>query len=262
MELDTKQIKREFEDKQLIDVHKKLTQSRRFRRLVLGHLLTALLMTVVFGTLENPFQYTLSAMGNRFAVSHRVFFIVWGTYVGFAFFVSIFALHRLENYNKPKELMLVFLAWVMLFISTLIPSLPSMPFWKFLHIVTAVLFSLLLAVGSLPFFRFVSEENPRLRKPIYAWLLITYGGGAIWVMLLGNKGIFEMWAIAIYLILMMYISMMLFEESIIKYCVEILKDEKDLNLGIEKAYAQLDPKEKADRQSLLQTLSNMDIEES
>ncbi len=251
MEVDVKEIKKEFEEKKLIETHKKLTFSRRMRRLVLGHLLAALILTVVYGTLENPFQYTLSGMGNHFTVSHRVFFIVWGGYVGFAFFTSLYALHRLEDYNKPTEVSLLFFAWMSLIVSTLIPSVPQLPTWKFLHIVTAVLFSAFLGVGSLPFLFHVARENPRLKKTIYAWIALTYGGGVVWFILLGNTGMFEMWAIALYLILMLIVSMMLFEESIIKYCVEILKDEKDINVGIEKAYADLDEADQKDKVRLI-----------
>lgn len=249
MEINTIAIRQEFEERKLIDTHRKLTLSRRYRRVVLGHLLAALILTIIYGTLENPFQYTLSGMGNQFTITHRIFFIVWGTYVGFAFYTSLYALHRLENYNKPTEISLVFTAWMFLVASTLIPSVPHLPTWKFLHIVTAVIFSLFLAVGSFPFFKHIAIENPRLKKTIYGWLIVTYLGGAFWVVLLGNKGIFEMWAIAVYLVLMLYISMMLFEESIIKYCVEILKDEHDLNIGIEKAYAELERKKKKTKPS-------------
>jgi hypothetical protein len=108
-----------------------------------------------------------------------------------------------------------------------------------------------LGVGSLPFLFHVAKENPRLRKTIYVWIALTYGGGLFWFITFGNTGMFEMWAIALYLVLMLIVSMMLFEESIIKYCVQILKDEQDLNVGIEKAYADLEHPEDSERVRLI-----------
>ena len=60
-------------------------------------LLAALLFTFVFGTLQNPIEYTFSKIGNRF--DNRILFIVWALFTGFTIQFSSIQLFRLERYS-------------------------------------------------------------------------------------------------------------------------------------------------------------------
>lgn len=247
MVINKEEIKKELEEKQLLKVQKELTSNRRIRLLVLGHLATAIILTFMYGTLENPFQHTLSQVGNAFTVSHRIFFIVWAIYVGFAFFLSIAVLHKLEKYDSKSEITMVFLAWLFFVATAILPSMTKYPVARVLHVITAIIFSLLLIAGTVPLFRWVARENPRLRYTIYAWISVSLGGGIFWFITLGNTGMYEFWMIATYLIFIFYMCMILFEESIVKSAVQIMRDEDDLNLGIEKAFIDFEEKRRYGR---------------
>ena len=56
-------------------IQSRLLLERRIRITIMSLLLGALLFTTIYGTLQNPFQYTFSKIGNRF--DNRVLFIVW-----------------------------------------------------------------------------------------------------------------------------------------------------------------------------------------
>ena len=54
-----------------------LKQVRKQRMFIVSFLLFALVLTIAFGTLEDPFRYTLSNIGNRFGWGPRIMFIIW-----------------------------------------------------------------------------------------------------------------------------------------------------------------------------------------
>ena len=84
----------------LREIQERLLIERRTRITVMTLLLSALVFTVIYGTLEDPFQYTFSKIGNRFNPSLRVVFIIWSIYTGVAIQTSILALFRLEQYTN------------------------------------------------------------------------------------------------------------------------------------------------------------------
>jgi hypothetical protein len=99
IEIDKEKVKEEYIEKNLFDLQKDLLRQRRIRMFVMSILLAALLVTVVYGTLENPLEYTLSNIGNFF--DYRLFFIIWAIITGIAIQSSIVALFKLEEY-VPK----------------------------------------------------------------------------------------------------------------------------------------------------------------
>ena len=52
------QIREEFENKQFLTIQGSLYKERNKRMFIMGMLLSALIFTIIFGTLQNPFQYT------------------------------------------------------------------------------------------------------------------------------------------------------------------------------------------------------------
>lgn len=218
-----------------------LYKQRRIRILVMSGLLLTLIMTAIYGTLENPFKYTLSNIGNFF--SYREIFIVWAIVAGITIQTACVSLFRLEKYEQRRSFTFIIYASIALVATAIIPALKdSFPFWHFVHVLTSIFYALFLILGLQPFLHYVSRENPRLRKIIAIWQYLIVGGGFLSIIIFGMSGIFEIWCIATLTIFLLYLSLILFEENIVKKSVECLKNEKNLNIGIEKIFVPENPK--------------------
>lgn len=249
--IDKKQIKEELQTKQMLELQKQLTQERKKRLLIMTFLLSALILTIIYGTLENPFVWTFSKIGNRFNLRYRFLFIVWACYTGLAIVASVLALMSLEEYKKKRPYAFVVTAAVFLVLASLAPSLQEdLPFWYYMHLATSGLFILFITLGFYPFASWVSRENPRLRITINVWLAVTWGGSVFWFLTYGNKGLFEMWFFALFIVFLLYLSLTLFEERIVKLSIHLLKNEEDLNQGIEKYFISLDEDKKKRRKTI------------
>ncbi len=242
--IDREKVKDELKQRQLLEIQRELVKDRRLRLLILSFLLGALIFTVIYGTIENPFQYTFSKIGNRFTIGNRVMFIVWAITVGTIIQGAIVALFKLEGYKSKLNHTFIITGTVFLIVTSVSPSLPDLPFWTWVHLITAGFFALFLTLGFYPFAFWVARENPRLRRAIIVWLSITWGGGSFWYIALGNTGMFEMWFFIFFIVFLLYLSMTLFEEKIVKQSIILLRDEENLNLGIEKIFIKLDEEEK------------------
>jgi len=242
------QTRAELEQRQFIDIQQSLIKERTKRMVIMTMLLSALLFTIIFGTIENPFQYTFSKIGNRFTVGNRVLFIVWAAYTGFTIQSCILGLFSIEKYKNKKHYIYLYVATVFLIITSLAPSLDHLPFWTKIHLYTAGLFALFLSLGFYPFILWVARQNPRLRKSVYVWLGITWGGGILWYFLLGNTGMFEIWFFGFFIIFLLYLSLNLFEEIIVKRSIVLLRDEENLNVGIEKIFINLEKEHRRKKQ--------------
>jgi len=243
--IDREKIKEELDKKHVLEIQKELIKDRRYRMILMSFLLGALLFTVIYGTLENPFQYTFSKIGNRFTFGKRVVFIVWAISTGTIIQATILALFEIEKYKNKLHTGYIVTASVFLIATSLAPSLEIFPFWTQIHLITAGLCALFLTLGFLPFGLWVARENPRLTKVIYIWTSITWGGGIFWYIALGNTGMFEIWFFIFFLVFLLYLSLTLFEERIVKQSIILLKDEENLNLGIEKIFINLEKEKKA-----------------
>ncbi len=215
------------------EVLTRILTERQKRMTVMSLLLSALVFTVIYGTLENPFQYTFSKIGNRFDPALRVMFIIWASYTGFCIQAAILALFRLENYTRKRNYTFIILSIVFLVLTAMAPSLDHLPLWIWVHIITAGLFGLFITLGFTPFMRWVAQENPRLRRIVYIWLGIIWGGSFLWMFVLGNTGVFELWFFGSFIVFLLYLSLTLFEEQIIKESVHLFRDETDINQAID-----------------------------
>lgn len=242
--IDRKKIKEELQSKQILNLQKQLILERRKRMVVMTLLLSALLFTIIYGTIQNPFQYTFSKIGNRFAFQNRVLFIVWSSYTGFVIQSSIIALFTIEKYKNKLHYGFISAATFFLIATAIAPSLDHLPFWQSVHILTAGLFGLFISLGFYPFIIWVARENPRLRRNVVIWMSVIWGGSFIWMGVLGNTGVFEIWFFTLFIIFLLYLSLTLFEEIIVKKSIILLRDEENLNLGIEKIFINLEEQER------------------
>ncbi len=244
MNINKQEIREELEKKQILDIQLELIRDRRYRIWMMAFLLFALLFTISYGSIENPFQYTFSKIGNRFDITNRIVFIVWAISTGTIIQLSILALFKTENYHNTRQVIFVASGSFFLVASSVAPSLPDLPFWTWVHLITAGFFALFLTLGFFPFAIWVARENPRLRRVIYVWMTITWGGGSFWYIALGNTGMFEMWFFVCLIVFLLYLSLVLFEEKIVKQSIILLRDEENLNIGIEKIFIDLEMKKK------------------
>lgn len=244
--IDKQQIKEELEKRQVLELQKQLIKERRNRIIVMALLLSALLLTFVYGTLENPFVFTFSKIGNRFTVRYRYWFIIWAIYTGISIQTAILYLMKLENYKNKLHPIYIAIGTIFLVFTSLAPSIPEeMPFWYYMHLATSGLFALFVTMGFYPFMIWVARENPRLRRTVYYWLGLTWGGAILWYFTFGNKGLFEMWFFVLFIIFLLYLSLTLYEEKIVKLSIKLLRDEENLNLGIEKIFIDLEHEERS-----------------
>lgn len=242
-------------------IQEKLMVERRTRMTVMSVLLSALLFTVIYGTLYNPFTHTFSKIGNRFTPSLRIVFIIWSSYTGFAIQSSIIALFKLENYQKKSAYTFIAIGVVFLIITAITPALPDLPFWLWVHRITSVIFALCMTIGFYPFLRWISEENPRLRLYIIIWFGVIWGGSLSLMLIFGNTGLFELFFFATLIIFLLYLSMTLFEEQIIKRSVKLLRDKEDLNQGIEEILKPRYLREKQNHEKQKENMKVAKIEE-
>lgn len=242
--IDREKIKEELDRKHILEIQVGLQKDRRWRMILMTFLLGALLFTVIYGTLENPLQYTFSQIGNRFTFGKRVLFIVWAISTGTVIQASVLALFEIEQYKNRLHVGFIVTASFFLIATSIAPSLPEFPFWIQIHLITASLGAFFITLGFLPFALWVARENPRLRRVIYVWMSITWGGGIFWYFALGNTGMFEIWFFIFFLVFLLYLSLTLFEERIVKQSILLLKDEENLNLGIEKIFINLEKEKK------------------
>ncbi|MCD6337163.1 MAG: hypothetical protein J7M01_02895 [Candidatus Marinimicrobia bacterium] len=220
-----------------------LYKQRRNRMIVMSGLMITLIMTAIYGTLENPFQYTLSNIGNFF--SYREVFIIWAIIAGASIQTACVTLFKLENFEQRHAFTFIIYASIAIVATAIIPALKdTFPFWHFVHVLTSIFYALFLILGLQPFLHYVSKENPRLRKSIAIWQYAIVGGGFLSIILFGMSGIFEIWFIATVTAFLLYLSLILYEENIVKKSVELLRDEKDLNIGIEKIFVPENPNKK------------------
>jgi hypothetical protein len=217
-----------------------LYKQRRNRMIVMSGLLITIIMTAIYGTLENPFQYTLSNIGNFF--SYREVFIIWAIVAGVAIQTACVSLFRLENFKQRRSFTFVIYASVFLVLTAIIPAIKDkFPFWHFVHVLTSIFYALFLILGLQPFLHYVSKENPRLRRIIAIWQYLIIGGGFLGIVIFGMSGIFEIWCISSVTVFLLYLSLILYEENIVKKSVNLLKDEENLNIGIEKVFVPENP---------------------
>jgi len=249
--IDKDRIKQELIDKHLFGQQAELTKQRRLRTAVMSVLLFALIYTLIFGTLENPFVYTLSNIGNLF--DYRLFFIIWAIVSGLAIQASVIALFRLEHYYRKSGYIFVGLAAFFLVITAIIPALSELyPFWLLIHTVCAGIHAVFMLMTLIPYVAYVSKNNPRLRLILMIWMLVIVAGSIVALILFGKSGMFELWFFATTILFLLYLSLILFEEKIVKLSSVFLKDEKDLDYAIEKIYINLEQneKKKADREEI------------
>ncbi len=237
------EAREELKKRNLYDIQKDLTTNRRIRTATMSLLISALVLTLIYGMLENPFVYTLSNIGNFF--TYRFIFITWSIVTGGSIQIAVVILFGLEKYKTKYGYLFIGLSVLFLVLTAILPALKDQfPFFHILHTITSGLHALFLLLALVPYSIWVSKENPRLRIYIYIWTAVIYIGSALMLVLFQHSALFELWFFVSNILYLLYLCLVLFEEAIIKKSVKLLMDEENINIAIEKTFVNLDKEAK------------------
>lgn len=146
--------------------------------------------TLIFGTKEDPFLYTLSGIGNAF--DHKLSFIFWGSITGLALvFYTLYVFAKID-YRDKRSRRFLYGSHLCLILTVLTPALKDVfPVWHFVHVVFSTLFSLLLVASILLFLQYLSKSNQELSKKSLFLLIGCVGMSVATLFLMGLNGVVE-----------------------------------------------------------------------
>ena len=249
------EAREELKKKNLYDIQKDLTSNRRIRTAIMSFLLASLVITLVYGMLENPFIYTLSNIGNFF--SYRFVFIIWSVIIGGSIQIAVIVLFRLEKYKTKYGYLFIGLSALFLVTTAILPALKEeLPLLHVFHTLTSGFHAVFLFLALVPFSIWVSQENPRLRRNIYIWSAVIYAGSIVMLILFQHSALFELWFFVSNILYLLYLCMNLFEETIIKQSVKLLMDEENVNVAIEKIFVNLEKETKRQNEQIIKEEKN------
>ena len=186
---------------------------RRERFWSVSLIVILLLITVFYGTLQNPFTNTFSRIGNYYG--YRGLYIIWAILVGVCLQTTSILLFKLTGYNKKWAFWALSLTSFFIIITAIIPSFKEK--WLFLHALhkwTTFLFVMSMVAAFHPFLVWLSRKIPRLKALIRNWQLLILGGSLTSLLIQGQTGIFELWFFLGLGTLMIYLCWILFTEKI------------------------------------------------
>ena len=231
---DFKNAYQDIERRGLIKQQKAIIKERIQRNINLILLMTALLFTVIYGTIEDPFENTMSNIGNYY--DYRIAFIVWAIFSGTAIQTSILSLFKLQDYRPKKQTYLIYLATFFLIGASLIPAiLPTYPILHAIHTVFAGMHAVCIFLSMQPYLKDVITKNPRLNSYIFYWQLLIWGGGIV-VMLITFSGIFQLWFFVSLLMFLLYLTITLFEKSLFVKSLVFFSSKEDPKETVEKVF--------------------------
>ncbi|MFW5889405.1 MAG: hypothetical protein ACOCUD_03395 [Bacillota bacterium] len=208
------------------DIDLTVEQIKKQRMYIISYLLFALVLTLAFGTLEDPFIYTLSNIGNRFGWGPRILFIIWSVVSGSAIEIAFIYIMRLINYNDKKCQMFIGLTTASIIITSLIPALQEeLPFWHTIHVGTSLLIGLFFFLAMLPFIKYLFTVIPQYKKLIYFWLFIIYPGSFTMLYFFSITAMFEIWFFVSIILFLLYMTVIIYDEASDK----LIKKEEQSN---------------------------------
>jgi len=146
--------------------------------------------TIKFGTIESPFEYTLSNIGNFFG--HNTSFVLWGIVTGICLAMYLLYTFKKLDYTNKKSRGYLIASNVFLLLTVLTPAMKDiMPFIYFIHVVNSILFPLFLIASIMLFVQYFSIRNKRFGKLAYALLLATVATPILMLFFMGLNGLVE-----------------------------------------------------------------------
>jgi putative effector of murein hydrolase LrgA (UPF0299 family) len=148
------------------------------------------LLTYLFATIESPFYYTFSKIGN--VLGYRLNFILRGVFVGLMIVFFLLRLYVLHAFSDKNARGLLFLSLIFLLLTVAIPAVEHLPMLKRFHALVAVSFALCLSISLYLFTVYLQQYS----RKVYIWslviLFVMVGGSLLMLLLFGMTGIFEL----------------------------------------------------------------------
>jgi len=164
-------------------------------------------LTIIFGTMAPPSEFTFSKIGNHFDA--RLEFIIWGTVTALLFTFYILHLFKLGAFFNKRARWMVIRSGIFLILTVLIPAVDELwPFLNKLHTICGGIFALTLIISVYYLIRYLRIFNKSLYSLSFFLLMTVVGGSLVLRLIFGNSGIYE---------LFFFISM-----SIVLFILEIL----------------------------------------
>ncbi|MBW6457991.1 MAG: hypothetical protein K0B52_02395 [FCB group bacterium] len=186
---------------------------RRQFLLVMSLLMLTVGGTIVFGTLENPFHYTFSKIGNYFP--YREWYIIWAILTGVSVQIAVVFMFKLENYEKLFPRICIYSATFFLIVTALIPSLRvEMPFWHAVHKWTTFFYVMSMIFALCPYLYSLTLKKPHLQTILRNWALLILIGSMSSLIIQGQTGIFELWFIILTVLLLSFLAFRLYRDKI------------------------------------------------
>ncbi|MDZ7796101.1 MAG: hypothetical protein U5N56_03245 [Candidatus Marinimicrobia bacterium] len=195
--------------------HYQIILSLCYERAISAALLTFILIfTLIYGTLEDPFIYSFSNIGNYFP--YRELYIFWGFITGFTLYFSVISLFKLENYQETYARLSILGVPFFITVTAMIPSLGSMPFWRDVHRWTTFFFVMCMIFSIHPFLLDLADRKPYLSPLLMKWQFTILAGCMLLLILQGQTGMFELWFFVMTCSLLIYLVWFLFSEALEK----------------------------------------------
>ena len=146
--------------------------------------------TLIFGTKENPWENTLSGIGNGF--DHKLSFIIWGIVTGMAILYYTLYIFEKMDFTDKRARRYMISSQVFLLLTVLTPALKSVfPVWHFIHVINSGFFALFLVLSIILFIQFLAKSNQRLSKTAFILLLVCVGVSITALFFMGLNGVVE-----------------------------------------------------------------------
>lgn len=192
-------------------------QTKKQRMFIISYLLFALILTIAFGTLQDPIEYTLSNIGNRFGWGPRIMFIIWAAISGSAIETSFIFIMKLVKYSNEKTRMFIGLTTVSLILTALIPALQKeLPFWHTIHVITSILIGIFFSLAMIPLIKHILTIVPEYKTFIFVWMLVIWGGSITLFVLYNISAIAEIWFFVTTMAFLMYLTFILYDQAMIE----------------------------------------------
>lgn len=167
--------------------------------------------TLIFSTLRNPFETTISMIGNRFEDYYLIYFIAWALFFAGSIYFVIMKLFDAIGYFNVNANLVLKISSVLLVIVTLIPAKLEMPFWRWVHIVFSGIYVVMLTGLLHSFSRILLIHRKGFRIFIDVWYIATWIGSVGLYFILGHNGIYEIWFLINVPLILLFLSHMVYQ---------------------------------------------------
>lgn len=201
-------------------------QVKKQRMRLISYLLFALILTVAFGTLQDPIRYTLSNIGNRFGWRARLMFIVWAFISGSAIETSFIFIMKLTQYSDKKARVFIGLTTTSIILTALIPALQKeLPFWHTIHVITSILIAIFFLLALIPLINHILTIIPKSKLIISLWMAVIWAGSVLLLIFYNVSAVAEIWFFVSIMAFLIYIINILYDKAMIEtYHREQIKD--------------------------------------